>query len=433
MIADFVLYVISRESSIAEVFSSPELDELCLSLGRTFSVPAVTRPDRNTSVYVVTALTNTGGHTRVLLDLAERSTAEKSVVLLTNTFHEIEMKDLAALFEHREQTLEIAPPGNLAARLLWLRTRLSELRPSHIYILQHPFDPLPVAAAQPDLNAKVVFYHNADHSLCLGVHIPESIHVDFTAKSFYNCREREGVSNVIWPLTADVPYHRVNEPFLALGGSLTTCTSGGFEKYERLHFAQQVPYLFNYAEIVPLILGATLGQHIHIGQLSEGMLNAISEGLIKSGIPPNRFKLIPYVPDLPTAMIEHATDIYIGSFPLGGGRTVVQAMGAGIPLIIHSNYRSIFFSDTNEVYPGALAWRAPSELVKHLQTITPEELQDHSAKAREWYERYHHPDRLTQAMALTLQGEKLPPPPRPSHHPNALQHFLDKVAASEFY
>jgi len=429
MIAEFVLGVISRQTSHAEVFSSPQLDRLCLELGRQSPVAAPAARDPELIVFLVTALAKTGGHSRVVQDLRSADPAAKAVVLVSNTFHELRPRHLLGLPALRAASAEIAPAGNLAMRLEWLKTRLAALRPVRTYILQHHFDPLCIAAAQPEVAGQLIYYHNCDHSLALGVHAPHALHVDFNAKSFYRCREQEGLAgNVFWPLTASVDKHRLDRPFMSRG-YLTTATSGGMEKFDASHFIESVAYNVSYADIVPLVLRTTRGMHIHIGALPKTMLQGIAAGLARAGVPRNRFVHLPYVRNLASALVSHRVDAYLGSFPLGGGRATVEAMGAGLPLLVHSNYRTVFFSDTNEVYSEALVWRHPDELADHLKALAPETLQRHAALARAYFDEKHRPERLTAALKATLDGKMPDAPARPVHQPDALQYFLDKRSA----
>jgi hypothetical protein len=431
MISEFVLGVISRQTSHAEVFSSRQLDRLCLELGRLSPVTAPAAPDPERIVFLVTALAKTGGHSRVVQDIRRADPASKAVILITNTFHDMRPRHLVGLPAVSGASAEVAPVGNLAMRLEWVKARLASLRPVRTYILQHHFDPLCIAAAQPELAGRLFYYHNCDHALALGVHAAHAIHVDYNAKSFYHCREQEGLANnVFWPLTASVERHRLNRPFLSRGYP-TTATSGGVEKFAASHFIESVSYNVSYADIVPLVMRTTRGMHIHIGVLPKTMLQAIAAGLSRAGVPRNRFVHLPYVRNLAAALVDHRVDAYLGSFPLGGGRATVEVMGAGLPLLVHSNYQSIFYSDVNEVYSEAPVWRYPDELIDHLKALTPEMLQRHASLARAFFEAHHRPERLSAALAMMLDGKTPENPPRPIHHGDALQYFLDKRCATD--
>ncbi|MDB5438238.1 MAG: hypothetical protein JWM33_665, partial [Caulobacteraceae bacterium] len=281
-------------------------------------------------------------------------------------------------------------------------------------------DSVAIAAAQPGLTGELVFLHNADHNLTLGVTLAHSLHVDFHAKGFYNCREQEGVrNNVMWPLTADDLGPRA--PVYAKK-PIRTCTCGGIEKFQPQFNRDLQPYAFPYEELAPLIPAATGGVHLHIGALTEESLKQIRDGLTRFGVPQDRFVHIPSVLSLWAALKSEQVDLYISSFPLGGGRATVEALGAGLPICVHSNYRSIFFTPENEVYEEALVWRTPEELVGCLMDLAPETLERHSRAARAYYDKHHHPSLLQSALAGEVET-----PLRPRHSEDRLQAYLDQA------
>jgi hypothetical protein len=430
MVVAMVNDVNSHENNYGRVFASRELDQLCIDLGRLSTLSRPPAQDGDHRVFLVTAIFASGGHTRVLRDLIDADPGQTATILVTNVQHDIQPGELDPLLDGCNVQIELAPRANYAVRLQWLQTRLFELRPARTYILQHPFDPLCVAAAQPELVGRLFYYHNCDYMMATGVHVAHATHIDFNAKGFYHCRDVNGVRDgVIWPLTTDVTVHRRDLPFRE-NGYLTTCTSGGFEKFDPIFVANRVPYYYDYANTLPLVLRATGGRHIHVGSLFEPTREAIEVALRRAGIERERFVWVPFVPNLAQALVDYNVDVYLTSFPLGGGRTLVEAMGAGMPLIVHSNYRSAFFTDLAEAYPGALGWRGPNELQAVLQGLSVEVLRDHSARARKHFECFHRPELLGQAIAAALADQPVTPPERPTYEPDTLQQFLDETLAA---
>jgi hypothetical protein len=412
---------LSRESALGRVFSSRALDDACQAIGALDPVPV--SEDRRGVVYIVTELQLTGGHTRVVADLimADDTTArsgEPVTILVTDVVSQ-HNPAAAGLLLQLGARVETPPPGDHATRLTWLKGRLSSLSPRVTRLVLHPFDSVAIAAAQPGLTGELVFLHNADHNLALGVSLAHSLHVDFHAKGFYNCGDREGVrNNVMWPLTAADLGPR--SPLYA-EAPIRTCTCGGAEKFEPQFTRDLAPYPFRYAELAPLIPATTGGVHVHIGPLSEEALREIGEGLDRFGVPRDQFVHMPSVPNLWDALKTLQIDLYVSSFPLGGGRATVEALGAGLPICVHSNYRSIMLTPENEVYEGAFIWRTPAELVRCLTDLTPETLERHARAARNYYERHHHPSRLQAALAGQVD-----PPSRPRHTEDWLQAYLDQ-------
>jgi capsular polysaccharide biosynthesis protein len=420
MIVDFVNLVISYDSSRARVFTSKELDLLCLELGRrTMQItPPEAQPSR--SVFLATAIYKTGGHTRVMKDLIDADPGAEKFILLTDVLHNIKVEDVPTFLD--PEKVSICPKVCLEERVHWVQQELLRIAPQRIYLLLHHFDAVAVAAVQPGFGEHVFYVHNCDHSLALGPHIPHAIHVDLHAKGFFHCREIENLeNNVVWPLVSERPNAPSLRKFVSKG-RLKTCTSGGLEKFESHR------YSISYADVVPRIIKAADGIHLHIGYLSETIARCIRANLDKSGIAQDRFVQIPYVNKLSQAFVDLGVDAYITSFPLGGGLAAIEAMSAGLPIIAHSNYRTIFFSDDVLVYPEVMVWRKVSELENILSSLTQEDLTRHSSLSQAFFEKRHLPVHLKDAIASTLARKDIERPPRPVHYTNPLQCFLDEQA-----
>jgi hypothetical protein len=427
----FVAGIVEQEATWATVLSSPELDDLCQELGRVSPHLKAGDVDPDATVFVVTAVAGIGGHTRVLMDLVRADPGKNATILVTNVGHSLTEEEVQNTLQRigSSAKIEVATNLNFAERLRWLQDRLAHLRPARTYILQHQFDAVIAAALQPELVDKVFYFHNCDHNLALGVHIRHFIHVDFNGKGYHQCRTQFGVeNNVYWPLVAEAKTHRADKPFMPTG-VITTATSGSWPKFDTSYLQAPVPYQYAYADILPSIMRITGGRHYHIGPLREGLAARIQDGLTAAGIDRERFVNIPWVDDVGAELAAKEVDLYIGSFPLAGGKAAIEVMAAGVPLLLHSNYVTPFFTDINEVYPGVLVWRRPGELERVLNNVTPDLLSDHALRARSFYEKYHVPDRLKAAVEDTLNGCPPDAPPPAKHFANTLQRFLDIRAA----
>ena len=201
------------------------------------------------------------------------------------------------------------------------------------------------------------------------------------------------------------------------GERLVTCTAAGFNKIE-------VPYFIQYVNVIPELLHASGGKHIHIGRLSPLALRRIRSGMRKLGLHDSAFEYIPFVASVWKALHEHQVDLYITSFPYGGARTLIEAMGAGIPIAIHSHCTSRLLGTFDMAYEGALVWRNPKELFDFVQSIDTATLENLGKLARSRYLDFHNEDVLKKALAE--QAEPLQAPPLyEGYAPDELQHALD--------
>lgn len=422
----------------ARIFSSVLLDNFCQEigaknwlklLGKTSSLVSVDRHDSHESVvvYVVSKLQASGGHTATLGDIIRLAPPAQSIVLVTGIGG---TTDHAAM-QHRFNSIpavsfEYAPRGRYIEKLDWLQGRLLALAPADVWLFNHHQDSVAVAAVQPDAGYQLHFYHHGDHHLCLGVHLNYAEHIDIHPMGFYNCRDELGIrGNRYLPLVVkDMGERPVSSDFMSAAG-LITCTAAGFNKVE-------APYFIRYVDAVPELLQASGGKHIHIGRLTPLALRRIRSGMRKLGVSDSAFLYIPFVPSVWKALHQHQVDLYIASFPYGGARTLIEAMGAGVPVAVHSHCASRLLGTFDMVYEDALVWRNPKELYDFVQRVEPTTLKEQSRLSRKRYEDFHREEVLKNALfnyAKPLQ----PPPLYEGYTPDSLQQALDISNQTSFY
>ncbi|TCG09489.1 hypothetical protein BZM27_05350 [Paraburkholderia steynii] len=431
LVQRFVKAVNTDPRSIARVFADHALDDFCRTLGagvlaRFSAHRAAGNADASPegTVYLATELYKTGGHTAVLEDLLKTgSFAGRSTILLTNVLGTANLEAIGQRFAAYGIDIECAPEGTLEARLIWALERLRALRPKNLLLFNHHEDSVAIAAAQPSLAERTIFYHHADHHLCLGVTLTYDLHADPSPMGYHNCRDHLGVdAAVYWPLTVedrgDPGPHRRS---LTAGGKLRTCSAGTRNKFEQ-------PYRFQYADLIPKMLAATQGSHVHIGLLSESTLARIAEGMRREGIAADRLIYIEWVPSLWHALQEQAVDVYIGSFPVTGSRSLVEALGSGTPAIAHKSYMSCFHGGADMLYPQAFAWEAFDDLLSHLATLDVSALGQEARWARARFEQVHMLDALRRTIMLGQDAH--PAPPLRPLYSDPLQTLLDDIGIS---
>jgi hypothetical protein len=400
--------VISEPICTSRVFSSPVLDRLCALVGRAaLESPRDRHAGRealveDTVIFVATRLQAAGGHTRVMEDFLRILPHVNKLLLVTGLSGRSDRVDAAHRFGALGAQIEYAPRENLLGRLQWLQRRVTDLRGRDLYLFNHHEDCVAVAAMESAGRAQVHFYHHGDHHLCLGVHLANARHIDIHSFGYHNCRHDLKVENNTYlPLVAeDLGARPPGMPFRS-GGVLTTCTAAGWNKLE-------IPHSVRYTEIIPALLAATGGRHVHIGKLTPLGLWRIRRRLNRYGVPLSAFVYIPRVASVWRSLHEYAVDLYVSSFPVTGGRTMVEVMGAGIPIAVHDHPTSRFLGGIDMAYEGAYSWREPDELLALCAEATDIQLKEHSEKARLHYSRFHAPDLLRRAL---MEGQECAVPP----------------------
>ena len=431
MIHRAVEQVFCEPINTTRIFGSKLLDDLCQEIGaitwrnvldRSCSEPSIIKKTSNREyvvIYIVSKLQASGGHTAALADIIRLAPTVRSVVLVTGiggaTNH--------AAVQHRFDSIpgvsfEYAPRGKHIQKLEWLQLRLLELAPKDVWLFNHHQDSSAVAAVQPDAGYKLHFYHHGDHHLCLGVYLSHADHIDPHPMGFYGCRDQLGIKdNRYLPLVVrDLGDRPASMKFIT-GGGLVTLTAAGFNKVE-------VPYFIQYVEVIPELLRATRGTHIHIGRLSPMALRRIRRGIHNLGLRESAFLHIPFVPSIWKALHEYQVDLYIASFPYGGARSLIEAMGAGIPVAVHSHCSSRLLGTFDMAYEKAFVWRHPEELYSFVQGVDATVLQELSCLSRKRYVDCYREEILKNALQDNA-AMLLPPALHEGFTPDVLQHAFD--------
>lgn len=403
-ISDFVERIITEPLCTAQVFGSRTLDDLCQRIGAASFAdmdwapgwPLADGDAPATIIYIVTRLQRSGGHTRVIEDFIRARPKARHVILSTELFGASDADYISIRLA--DVVLQAAPRGSYLQRLSWLQGALSRMRPDKVYLLNHHQDSVAVAAIQPEMGLDACFYHHGDHHLCLGVYVPHLKHIDPHPMGFRNCHDVLGIDNVYIPLVVEDKGMRPL-PFMP-DGQLTTCTAGRSNKIE-------IPYFLSYIDLLPQLLRATGGRHIHIGRLTPCALFRIRQGLKRHGVGKDRFLYIPWVPSVWKTLYEHKVDLYIASFPYGGALTSIEAMGVGIPVALHQHIFSRMLGGTDLAYPGAFSWRYPSELLDYCASLTTGKLEEASLLGRIQYEQNHTPEILRQILNQEIAYPKI--------------------------
>lgn len=415
----------------AQIFGSKLLDDLCQEVGAVnlyrlrsgkFPLPDNDKQadnSENVVVYVVSKLQASGGHTAVLADIIRLAPSARSVILVTGIGGLTDQESIQHRFDSIQNvSFEYAPRGKHIDKLDWLQRKILALKPIDVWLFNHHQDSVAVAAVQPNAGYQLHFYHHGDHHLCLGVHLGYADHVDIHPMGYHYCREELNIGdNRYLPMAVKDMGDRPESLQFKVGSDLVTCTAAGFNKVE-------VPYFIRYVDVIPELLHASGGKHIHIGRLTTLALRRIRSGMRRLGVHDSMFIYIPFVTSVWNALHEYKVDLYITSFPYGGARTIIEAMGAGVPLAVHSHCTSRLLGTFDMAYEGALVWRNPQELYDFVQNVDTAKLKNLSKLARSRYLDFHSEEILKKALAEHAEPLQAPPLYK-GYTPDGLQQALN--------
>jgi hypothetical protein len=305
------------------------LDALIPTIARGLNLPDVPGELSNERVVVLaTRFYRTGGHSQVAFDVARRLGPDAVTVIFTATDEgELSYRKLLGSPHRTEQLQEraslVLSSATLTERILELYRLLLALRPTRILLMSHATDVVAVAGAWP-FRAVTEFLHHADHVPALGATLPFARHVDLT----YTCHKTCCAAGLTAEYAGQAAPAAVDEPASrAPDGVLRLATCGSPHKYAgvRGHAWR------DYAAAALRRPGAEL---IHIGPADEAMRRSILSALEAAGVDPARYVFAGVVPSLGRALVERGVDVYLSSYPETGARANLEAMAAGIPVVL---------------------------------------------------------------------------------------------------
>lgn len=429
----FVERVIFNPASVAKVFASIELDSLCkqIALQKAMSFDVIPSRISRGTVILVSELSKAGGHNELIKDIVRLALFPRPIVIVqTDCFDRLDGDLLKPFAEDVGVEIHRAKGQSSDQKFCWLVDFLREAPPEKLVLLAHNQDSLAVCAAFAmqalSPSADVVYIHHGDHHLSLGAATRDFIHVDPHNIGYFHCRdELENRCNHYWPLTVGPSAKRYGETHQFASETLITCSSGRPEKFEA------GSYLYNYFELIPQVLRVTGGIHVHIGDFFPHQQASLHAALKAVNVDISRIVHIPWVESVARTLLDYKVELYISSFPLGGGKATLEAMAAGIPLLMHQSYRSRFHGGEDLAYPEAFVWRTPQELLEIVGSVDSRVLSEHSTRALAHYEKFHSDDVLVASCNFSVpQDESVIPPLRPFRR-DPLACFLDDARARE--
>lgn len=330
--ANFVYNTFMHEMFHTKALFYPQLDAILRELSQQFYTDVAPFPPENDLHLIIgSQFGAVGGHTRIARDFLQLK--RNNLVIVTDTFNdqnEAQRQEMLALFH--PTPVWFLPHGTLAFKLQYLVALITNLRPSHTSCFNHHVDPLPIVATLNAPVSKKIFHHHCDYRPCLGASLSEFSHVDMTPELHRICCARNQhhasvLLNIhdssINTAVATLPY----QPALALN----TVSAGGSAKFV---FSAE-PAALSYPYIVAQLLTQGGGHHHHFGNLSEAELAAMEAALAAQGVGPERFIYHGNTASVASAVASIPNAVYIPSFPVGGGLTLVEVLSAGVPIFLN--------------------------------------------------------------------------------------------------
>ena len=341
------------------------------------------------SIILVSELYLEGGHSRIVEDIV--SSIPDDVLIIISDYKNNYLNGRLKLGEmydrFRMASVVTIPMGSNVSKIHSLKNLINSVSPQKLYLLLHHTDAIGyVAASAHNVSGlKRFFIHHTDHKPSLGTTLSYEKHLDTTSEYCLNC-EASGIQNCsVLPLYVKDQDARAGTSFKGRMNFASVGSTGKFTFEGALDHADRIVKCLQFDHV---------DNFYHIGQLQQNSIDKINLALLENGIKSERFKYIMWVPSVWKTLVELDVHVLIASAPLGGGRTAIEAQGAGIPVLF---YEDVF---SKSIYGAPeLFWTDHSNLYSAIVKVS-ENYSEYSQKAREYYEKYYSEEPFKKSLGF---------------------------------
>jgi predicted O-linked N-acetylglucosamine transferase (SPINDLY family) len=391
-------------------FFLDEIDPLCTRMAHEIAgdFPVSSNPvgfDRPANIYLVTEIYHSGGHRKLIEQIIAARPDERHIVLFTGAMEDSRSFGMKAIVEAGGFPIYPDPALDHFDRLLWLREKLASFAAQRLFVFHHPEDVLAAIALTEfsgDYGPRAYVVHHADTVASVGVDLPLATHLAIRTEQQQQIKALRPQYRVhLLPLVYAPENLKPSikpeiKRIIASGtrtfmgtGSLNTATCGGMHKFH----GEDTLSLPN---VLASILMTTRGQHYHIGAVSAGMQGKIEDALSQAGQSLDRLTLIGEVHSVAETLVANDVDLFVTSFPSGGGLTVVEAAYAGLPIAVYGGAGDEvgrYIAGLTHAPDEVLVWETVEGLEDALRGFWKKggvaRLEEMSAASQKWFEQGH--------------------------------------------
>jgi protein O-GlcNAc transferase len=351
---------------------TPYFDEVLSEL--EIEVGQITpRKNKLTNVVLATEVYNFGGHTKDIIAILK--SIDNPILIMTDIYHQVAKQ---GFYEKIASSLPNCPVFILPKEsFIDKATRLAGYINNYaknVFLLSHHDDSVAIAACQKKLDVNYYFIHHADHNPALGNHVKHLKHVDLFEARSKLCQEDLQTETIYLPTTAS---DQGAKSFIYPINTFSTVTAGTFAKF-------QTTGALSLASIVMASLQISRGHHYHFGEIPSEQLALIYAAINEAGYTDDHFVYMGNVPSLWQALLEIDAHIFIGSAPVMGAKSDIEAQGAGYPLLAYKEKHSPRHLNVGSHSAETVYW-SNIDKFKHGLEKTMSSHQHLSQSARDFY------------------------------------------------
>jgi hypothetical protein len=369
----------------------PELDELA----RKASLIVAPYPNVPTNskllVHVATTVHATGGHTRVIEDIAAALPDYRHVLVITG-MHESHptLASLKLRFDELSLNVHLLQSLSWTEKARELSSLIAALGPKAVLLLAHQDDSIAYVGVAKHSAPRVLFLHHADHQPSLGASRFDYTHVDLTPACHRVCASQTHLHASLLNLTVkDIGTVQLVERHPIIG---VTC--GSSHKYEGSSE-------FSYAQLLAALFSGGVDRVLHIGDMPASQKDQICADIVASGQDASRVVFLPNTPSLATKLLEISPDFYLTSHPIGSGKATVEALSVGLPILCVSPASTLPLLVPDMTFRTSVLVSALGQIPAAIHRLETER-STLAKRSREIYEKHYSPSAFREGLLLAI-------------------------------
>jgi glycosyltransferase involved in cell wall biosynthesis len=338
-------------------------------------------------IHLASAIYDWGGHTLQILDFI-RAIPEKRHKLLITDIPSLITGELGKASQASKRLQEFNSlgveveffDGSLNERIAAISKKLDGS--SMVFLHHHPWDAVAVLACLRYSGRKIINFHS-DNSLTLGLTLGwDIVCYRETTRSFFEQKLPASRFFVV-PLTSNLEDHvsqisRSNrERVITVGASSSPKKIYPFSRADYFHIVGAMTRDFNVT-------------HFHIGPMTAQIRG------LKCGYQrlyptmQKRMKLKTLVPHLQNSELAYA-DLFIDSTPISGGKTVIDALALGVPVVTFPAGHNDLIANFDYAVRSGLSFKSYTDFAEWFEIFTADAAFRNGIrkKCREYYEAFH--------------------------------------------
>ena len=302
--------------------------------------------DENHILHVMTEAYDTGGHSRVVENWIKAAPQKHSIVV-NNSFSQLPNFLIDAV-ELKDGKIILNTATGLVEKAKFLATTASQYK--YIVLHHHPHDILPLLAfGTHKFSRPIFFYNHADHVWGCGYSVSDRI-IELSQQGIQHSIKYRGIPN--------------ERSFLgSIPIALPDKSSWKFNKTKKSIITMASSYKFkpidnlSFQNFIDKILSEEADTHYCVIGVSSSD-NTWTELLVKY---PQRIHLMGVLLKEEAHALIQECSLYLDSFPLGSGTSLIEALSLGIPVLSYASpiqhmdsYKQYSYGNLDELFHEAI-------------------------------------------------------------------------------